>query len=172
MGWAAHVHAGVVKNQVLGMDELAVELEAGACVGNHDLLKRFFSEIRAKTVLGKIRVCTVTTRTRTNSDNRISIHAKLLSSQLQLLRERLFPPESRKTLRTFTSGEAARLIGVSHSYLRQLSNDGIGPIPETNATGRRSYKLAQITSRQRNRKMPVSISRADAPVKACKRSLA
>ena len=78
------------------------------------------------------------------SDDRIAIHARLLSSQLQSLRLRLFPPESQKTLRSFTSGEAAKLIGVSDSHLRSLSRDGIGPVPEISQTGRRSYTLAQI----------------------------
>jgi chromosome partitioning protein len=82
--------------------------------------------------------------TKASSDDRISVHARILSNQLQALREGLFPPESRKSLRKFTSGEAARLIGVSDSYLRQLSIDGIGPTPETNSSGRRSYTLAQI----------------------------
>lgn len=83
------------------------------------------------------------------SDDRIAVHARLLSNQLQALRERLFPPESQKTLRTFTSGEAARLIGVSDSYLRQLSSEGAGPIPETAPNGRRSYTLAQINELRR-----------------------
>jgi chromosome partitioning protein len=78
------------------------------------------------------------------SDDRIATHARLLSSQLQSLRLRLFPPESQKTLRSFTSGEAAKLIGVSDSHLRSLSRDGIGPVPEISQTGRRSYTLAQI----------------------------
>lgn len=64
--------------------------------------------------------------------------------QLQLLRERLFPPASQKALKTFTSGEAAQLIGVSDGYLRQLSIDGKGPSPEISPTGRRSYTLEQI----------------------------
>jgi chromosome partitioning protein len=81
---------------------------------------------------------------RPSSDDRLSVHAKLLSNQLQALRERLFSPESQKTLRTFTSGEAARLIGVSDSYLRQLSSDGIGPAPQTSSNGRRSYTLGQV----------------------------
>ena len=63
-------------------------------------------------------------RTSKGSDDRISDHARLLSSQLQSLRQRLFPPESAKALRKFTSGEAARLIGVSDGYLRQLTIDG------------------------------------------------
>lgn len=83
------------------------------------------------------------------SDDRVSAHARLLSSQLQALRERLFPPESSKALRKFTSGEAARLIGVSDGYLRQLSLDGLGPAPETTASGRRLYTLAQINELRR-----------------------
>ncbi len=85
-----------------------------------------------------------------SSDDRIAAHARLLSNQLLALREKLFPPESHKTLRTFTSGEAARLIGVSDSYLRQLSSDGVGPMPETTATGRRSYTLAQLNELRRH----------------------
>lgn len=82
--------------------------------------------------------------TAVSSDARISHHARQLSMQLQLLRERLFPPASQKGLKTFTSGEAAQLIGVSDGYLRQLSIDGKGPSPEVSPTGRRSYTLGQI----------------------------
>lgn len=78
------------------------------------------------------------------TDIRIERHARQLSRQLRLLRERLFPPLSQKTLRTFTSGEAAQMIGVSDGYLRQLSLDGKGPAPELSSNGRRSYTLAQI----------------------------
>lgn len=78
------------------------------------------------------------------TDDRISAHARLLSNQLQQLREKLFAPEASKELRTFTSGEAAKLIGVSDSYLRQLSLEGQGPKPETSSSGRRSYTLRQI----------------------------
>jgi chromosome partitioning protein len=82
--------------------------------------------------------------TAVSSDARISHHARQLSMQLQLLRERLFPPSSQKMLKTFASGEAAQLVGVSDGYLRQLSLDGKGPVPETSPSGRRSYTLAQI----------------------------
>ncbi|MDE3759793.1 plasmid partitioning protein RepA [Sinorhizobium meliloti] len=78
------------------------------------------------------------------TDVRIERHAKQLSRQLKLLRERLFPPFSQKTLRTFTSGEAAQMVGVSDGYLRQLSLDGKGPTPEVSSNGRRSYTLGQI----------------------------
>ncbi|MBB4574640.1 hypothetical protein GGI59_002986 [Rhizobium lentis] len=60
------------------------------------------------------------------TDVRIERHANQLSRQLKLLRDKLFPPLSQKTLRTFSSGEAAQMIGVSDGYLRQLSLDGKG----------------------------------------------
>ena len=82
--------------------------------------------------------------TAVSSDARIAQHARQLSKQLQLLGERLFPPSSQKSMKTFTSGEAAQLLGVSDGYLRQLSIDGKGPSPDVSATGRRSYALEQI----------------------------
>lgn len=84
------------------------------------------------------------------TEDRISSHARLLSDQLLALRERLFSPESLKRLRTFTSGEAARLIGVSDGYLRQLSIDGFGPAPDVSVSGRRSYTLNQINDLRRH----------------------
>lgn len=77
-------------------------------------------------------------------DSLIASDANILSSQLQVLRERIFPPASQKELRRFTSGEAARLIRVSDSYLRQLSLAGEGPKPYTSPGGRRLYTLDQI----------------------------
>lgn len=74
---------------------------------------------------------------------RISRHARALSGQMQALSATLFPPASRKTLRSFSSGEVARFLGVSDGYLRQLSLDGLGPSPALSSGGRRSYKPAQ-----------------------------
>ena len=62
-----------------------------------------------------------------SADRAIAADAEMLSAQLQAMRNRLFPPTAQKTLRKFTSGEAARLIGVSDGYLRQLSLAGEGP---------------------------------------------
>ena len=56
----------------------------------------------------------------------------------------MFPPSSQKSLRSFTSGEVARIVDVSDGYLRQLSLDGLGPVPSLSSGGRRSYTLAQI----------------------------
>jgi chromosome partitioning protein len=79
-------------------------------------------------------------------DQTIGAHAQLLSEQLQAMSEALFPPASTKELRKFTSGEAARLIGVSDSRLRQLSLAGEGPQPAVTPGGRRHYTLAQINA--------------------------
>ena len=82
-------------------------------------------------------------------DDVIAADAAALSRQLQTLRERLFPPNAQKQLRRFTSGEAARLIGVSDSYLRQLSLAGEGPEPDVGPGGRRLYGLNQINELRR-----------------------
>ncbi|KAB0267249.1 MAG: putative replication protein [Microvirga sp.] len=78
------------------------------------------------------------------TSKRIARHAGVLSAQLRQLGTALFPPAASKGLRSFTSGEAARILGVSDGYLRQLSLDGQGPIPTIGTGGRRSYRLAQI----------------------------
>ncbi len=92
-------------------------------------------------------------------DETIGAHASLISSQLQSISEAIFPPTASKTLRRFTSGEAAKLIGVSDSTLRKMSLAGDGPQPELTSNGRRLYSLGQInelrerlasTSRGRN----------------------
>ena len=70
--------------------------------------------------------------------------AQALSNKLQAHRQHLFPPSARKHLRRFSSGEAARLIGVDDGYLRRLSLDGKGPAPEISPTGRRSYSIQDV----------------------------
>lgn len=77
-------------------------------------------------------------------DQVIQADANALSAQLQTLREKLFPPEAKKSLRRFSSGEAARLIGVTDSYLRHLAGSGEGPDVDKTAQGRLSYSLEQI----------------------------
>ncbi|SDN97295.1 plasmid partitioning protein RepA [Ensifer sp. YR511] len=73
--------------------------------------------------------------------------AALLSSHLSGIRQRLLSPTSKKRLRTFSSGEAARLIGVSDGYLRQLSLSGDGPQPSSiSLTRRRSYTLEDVNA--------------------------
>ncbi|WP_105386516.1 plasmid partitioning protein RepA [Neorhizobium alkalisoli] len=67
-----------------------------------------------------------------------------LSAELQAMRAALFPPVSQKTLRSFSSVESAKLIGIADAYLRQLSLNGKGPQPSISPGGRRSYTLDQI----------------------------
>jgi chromosome partitioning protein len=83
------------------------------------------------------------------ADETIAADAAALSEQLKAMRERLFPPAAQKVLRSFTSGEAARMIGVSDGYLRQLSLAGEGPQPSTGAAGRRLYTLSEIHALRR-----------------------
>ena len=77
---------------------------------------------------------------------RVARHASALSSQLRSLSATLFPPTSTKALRSFTSGEVARIVGVSDGYLRQLSLDKLGPTPAIGLGGRRSYTLSQVNA--------------------------
>lgn len=83
-------------------------------------------------------------QTSVDADETIGAHAELLSSQLQALSEAIFPPTAKKSLRRFTSGEAARLMRISDSTLRKMSLAGEGPQPETTSNGRRLYTLGQI----------------------------
>ena len=82
-------------------------------------------------------------------DAAIRRDALTLSAQLTQLRAKVFPPQAQKTLRRFTSSEAAALIGVSDAYLRQLSLSHQGPVPEVQSGGRRSYSLAQVNELRR-----------------------
>ncbi len=78
------------------------------------------------------------------TSERITRQASALSDRLRAVGELAFPPTAMKSLRSFTSGEVAQIVGVSDGYLRQLSLDGLGPAPELGTGGRRSYTLRQI----------------------------
>lgn len=80
---------------------------------------------------------------------RITRRADALSRRLRAVGERVFPPTAQKSLRSFTSGEVAEIVGVSDGYLRQLSLDGLGPVPELGPSGRRSYTLEQVMDLRR-----------------------
>ncbi len=71
-------------------------------------------------------------------------HSEQLAAQLHAQRENLFPPDAAKTMRSFTSGEAAGLLGVNDSYLRKLHLDGKGPEPHITPGNRRHYSAADI----------------------------
>ncbi|MBA8904169.1 plasmid partitioning protein RepA [Phyllobacterium sp. P30BS-XVII] len=74
----------------------------------------------------------------------IATDGAALSAELHAMREALFPPVSQKTLRSFSSVESAKLIGIADAYLRQLSINGKGPRPTLSPGGRRYYTLEQI----------------------------
>ena len=82
-------------------------------------------------------------------DTLVGDHARLLSERLQAHRAQLFPPDARRALRKFTSGEVADLLGVKDGYLRKLSLEGKGPSPETRAGGRRYYSPEDIQALRR-----------------------
>ena len=89
---------------------------------------------------------TIVTRANTQENLNAVIrgHSELLASQLHSQRESLFPPDASKTMRKFTSGEAAALLGVNDSYLRKLHLDGKGPSPEVTSGNRRQYSADDI----------------------------
>ena len=74
----------------------------------------------------------------------IETDARVLGTQLLELRARAFPPSAEKKLRRFSSGEAAKLIGVTDAYVRHLSLSGDAPEAEKSARGRRQFTLDQI----------------------------
>lgn len=77
-------------------------------------------------------------------DQLVGEHALKLSERLQAHRAQLFPPDARREMRRFTSGEAADLLGVKDAYLRKLHLDGKGPSPEIRGNGRRFYSPEDI----------------------------
>lgn len=77
-------------------------------------------------------------------DQLVAAHAGKLSKMLHAQRSHLFPPNARKKLRFFSSGEVAELLGVTDAYLRKLSLEGKGPQPETGPGGRRLYTAENI----------------------------
>lgn len=83
-------------------------------------------------------------QTSTRIDRLVGEHAEKLSARLQAHRAQLFPPNARKELRRFTSGEVAQLLGVKDAYLRKLNLEGKGPSPEIRAAGRRYYSPDDI----------------------------
>ena len=71
-------------------------------------------------------------------------HSEWLAQQLHAQRTSLFPPNASKTMRKFTSGEAAKLLGVNDSYLRKLHLDGKGPEPALIQGNRRYYSAENV----------------------------
>jgi chromosome partitioning protein len=89
------------------------------------------------------------TTPRDRIDRLVGDHARKLSERLMAHRAQLFPPNARKELRRFTSGEVADLLGVKDAYLRKLSLEGRGPQPATGPGGRRLYTSSDIMDLRR-----------------------
>jgi chromosome partitioning protein len=70
--------------------------------------------------------------------------ARKLTTRLKQLRQKMYPPNAAKTLRTFSSSEVASFIGVDPSYLRKLDLDGRAPKPATDSLGRRFYTAREM----------------------------
>ena len=76
--------------------------------------------------------------------DKIVRHARLLSGQLQVLRERMYPPQAQKTLRNFMINEVSKLTTIPESTLRTMSIEGKGPAPARLENNHRVYTLEQI----------------------------
>lgn len=79
-------------------------------------------------------------------DDVVARDAEALSASLSTLRLKLFPPSAEKELRSFSSVEAAGLIGISDAYLRQLEIAGEIPKVPKGSNGQRLYSLKQINA--------------------------
>ena len=77
-------------------------------------------------------------------DQLIIAQARELSDKLKQHRMEMFPPRAEKDLRQFQLAEAARFLGVTSGYLRNLSLEGKGPLPQVTPSGRRSYTAQQL----------------------------
>lgn len=71
-------------------------------------------------------------------------HAKLLGAKLREIASVVYSPSEVKTLRRFTSGEVARILGVTDGRIRQLSPELLVSKHEVGPGGRRLYTLADV----------------------------
>lgn len=79
-------------------------------------------------------------------NDRIRQHSERLSAQLHAHREDLFPPDARKVMRNFTSGEVAALLGITDSYVRRMHRRGKAPPPKQKRGHRPVYSVEEIQS--------------------------
>lgn len=76
--------------------------------------------------------------------DKIVHHAGILSSHLQDVRERMYPPRAEKALRRFMTNEVSKLTSIPESTLRTMSIEGKGPAPARLENNHRAYTLEQI----------------------------
>ncbi|WHO75733.1 plasmid partitioning protein RepA [Rhizobium sp. BT03] len=82
-------------------------------------------------------------------EDQILEHGDVISKKLHLLSVQRFPPNAKKTLRSFSLAEVANYVGASQSTLKKLHLEGKGPRPQTSASGRRSYSAEQMLELRR-----------------------
>ncbi|MGO4669759.1 plasmid partitioning protein RepA [Bosea sp. 2RAB26] len=80
---------------------------------------------------------------------RVWRHAGVLSRQLNVLRERMYPPHAQKHLRHFLTNEVSKLTSIPDSTLKLMSNEGKGPLPARLENNHRAYTLAQVNELRR-----------------------
>ncbi|MCW8060140.1 plasmid partitioning protein RepA [Agrobacterium tumefaciens] len=83
---------------------------------------------------------------RVSIDKTIADDAAKLSGNLQELSARLFSPDAQKALRRFSSTEAAKLLGVTDSYVRHLAAQEDSVTSEKTSAGRRTFSLSEINT--------------------------
>lgn len=83
---------------------------------------------------------------RVSIDETIQHDSSALSSQLQVLFEKLFSPNAKKTLRRFSSSEAAKLLGVTDSYVRHIASQEEAVTSERTPGGRRTFSLEEVNT--------------------------
>lgn len=79
-------------------------------------------------------------------NTRIRENARNLAAALEHHMLQSFSPDARKTLRLFSAGEAADLLGISPSFLRKLHFDGRIDDVHTTSGGRRHYSVADMNA--------------------------
>lgn len=77
-------------------------------------------------------------------DETIQHDSVALSSQLQVLFEKLFSPNAVKSLRRFSSTEAAKLIGITDSYVRHVAAQEDEVTSERTPGGRLTFSLEEV----------------------------
>ena len=82
-------------------------------------------------------------------NKRVRENAESLSAALDDHMLRVFAPDARKELRSFSAGEAAELLGISPSFLRKLHFEDRIPDVAATAGGRRQYGAADLAEIRR-----------------------
>ena len=75
---------------------------------------------------------------------KVTRHADALSRHLRTIRQKMYPPSSKKSLRRLMTQEVSKLTTIPEATLRIMSNEGKGPIPARLDNNYRVYTLEQV----------------------------